>query len=262
VIRQGRREAFRFCRIFAVVAVAQTSAFASDFQFDRETFAFRNSTVFEYYNGRPQARKEKVDRYTRRCFVMSRAALQFHKFARFDPHGAPLDDKELARRIRYLMRHLAWHEALPADQRVVFPGYANLREMSKARTRILQDHIGRGWPTYARVSNARMFFLHGEGYQQRTQANLEAALARGEFFVAYLSSYPYFTINHSVLVYAKKPPRPRSVIDRYIVYDPNHPDAPRELKWSSSQRVFNFQKDEEFVGGFTRVFQVYGKPLQ
>ena len=31
---------------------------------------------------------------------------------------------------------------------------------------------------------------------------------------------------------------------------------------AGQMRVFNFQKDEEFAGGFTRVFQVYGKPLQ
>ena len=29
-----------------------------------------------------------------------------------------------------------------------------------------------------------------------------------------------------------------------------------------AKRAFEFQKDEEFVGGFTRVFQVYGKSLQ
>jgi hypothetical protein len=69
-------------------------------------------------------------------------------------------------------------------------------------------------------------------------------------------------INHAILVYARNSARPKNGIDHYLVYDPNHPDAPRELKWSPAMRVFNYQKDEEFAGGFVRVYQVYGKPLQ
>ena len=49
---------------------------------------------------------------------------------------------------------------------------------------------------------------------------------------------------------------------RYLVYDPNHPDGPRELTWSQRDRAFTFQKAWDFVGGFVRVYQVYGKPLQ
>lgn len=245
--------------------VAATSAAASDFRFDRETFVFANSTVWEYRGGthvrKTDTSKDKKERYTRRCFVMSRAALQFHKFARFDRRGAPVDDKELAVRIRNVARRHPWDPALPASERVVFPGYADLREMSKMRGRILQENIGLGWPTYTRIGNFRMFFTHSIRYQDATHAELEATLARGQIFVAYLSDFPWLHINHSVLVYAKKPAR-TGKIDKYICYDPNHPDAPRELKWSRDQRLFNYQKDEEFVGGYTRVYHVYGKPWQ
>ena len=241
-------------------------AFASDFQFHRDTFAFANSTVWEYRAGehvrKIENSKEKKERYTRRCFVMSRAACQFHKFARFDPQAAPLDDKTLAARIRVLAHKQPWLEPLPPEQRIVFPGYVNLRQMSEKRGRVLQENLGLGWPTYGRIGNFRMFFVHGVKYQEHSHAELEATLARGEMFVAYLSDYPWLHINHSVLIYDKKPARPGSKIDRYICYDPNHPDAPRELKWSSAQRLFNFQKDEEFVGGYTRIYHVYGKPWQ
>lgn len=262
---RGRRP-LKFCLTFLLAAaVAPSLVSASDFRFDRETFAFANSTVFEYREGiivrRPAgSAKDKQQRYTRRCFVMSRAALQFHKFARFDQKGATLDDKELAARLRLVARKPPWHPPLPANQRIVFPGYANLREMSKARGRVLQENIGLGWPTYLRPGNARMFFNHSVRYQQKTHTNLEAALARGDFFVAYLSDYPTLHINHSVLVYAKGPAR--NGIDHYVVYDPNHPNRPYDLKWSSKLREWNYEKDEEFVGGFTRVYQVYGKLLQ
>lgn len=242
-------------------------AVAADFAFAHDTFGFVNSTVFDYSEGYARARKadsgkEKSKPYTRRCFVMSRAALQFHKFARFDPHGVPLDDKELAARVRLVSHRQPWQAPLSPDKRIVFPGYADLRAMSKARPAILQENIGLGWPTYWRFGNMRMFYKHDDNYQERTHANLDATLARGDMFVAYLSDYPHFLINHAVLVYDRKPVSPGSKIDKYICYDPNHPDSPRELRWSPSMRVFNYEKDEEFPGGFTRVYQVYGKPWQ
>jgi hypothetical protein len=46
------------------------------------------------------------------------------------------------------------------------------------------------------------------------------------------------------------------------VYDPNHPESPRDLIWSARDRAFSYQKDWDFIGGFVRVYQVYGKPLQ
>ncbi|MEY2439604.1 MAG: hypothetical protein QOI34_989 [Verrucomicrobiota bacterium] len=257
---------FRFGCVLLIAAGFAQKAHASDFQFQRDTLEFANSTVFEYHEGvahlRRGAGKEKSHRYTRRCFVMSRAVLQFHKFARFDPHSPAVDDRELARRVRNVTHRSPWHDALAPNERIIFPGYANLRELSKKRGLILQQNIGLGWPTYLRVGNFRMFYNHNVRYQEKTHEQMNAALARGELFVAYLSDYPILHINHSVLVYLRKPGEASSGIDRYVCYDPNHPEAPRELKWLSHERVFNYQKDQEFAGGYTRVYHVYGKPLQ
>src|SRR6266566_774599 len=109
-----------------------------------------------------------------------------------------------AARIRSVTRRAAWEKPLPADQCVVFPGYANLRAMSKVRREIVRANIGLGWPTYFRFGNFRMLFQH----------------------------------------------------------DPNHPESPRELTWSSRDRAFAYQKDWDFIGGFVHVFQIYGKWLQ
>jgi hypothetical protein len=193
---------------------------------------------------------------------MSRTVLQFQKFARFDPKSALLDDKELAHRIRIVTHREPWQPPLAADQRTVFPGYRDLRELSEKRTVVLQRNIGLGWPTYTRFGNFRMFFLHTHSYQHKMHKAIEDAMGRQDFFVAYLSDFPILHINHSVLVYAHKNGPADDGNDSYLVYDPNHPDGPRELKWVASKREFEFQKDEEFPGGFTRVFQIYGKPLQ
>ncbi len=257
------------CRLgfFLALAFIWTSAAASEFRFDLDTFAFQNATVLKYKNGVPFLRakstsNDPANKYTRRCFVMTRTVVQFRKFARFDPRGAPLDDNQLAQRVRAVSRTLAWHAPLPENERIVFPGYANLREMSKARAHVLQENIGSGFITYFRPGNGRMFFEHSRKYQERTHANVDAALSHGDLFVGYLSTYPKLSINHAVLVYARKKSRPGDELEHYLAYDPNHAEAPRELTWSPRQRAFAYQKDIDFIGGFVRVYQSYGKPLQ
>jgi hypothetical protein len=254
--------AILFCGFGAVYARPD------DFQFKRDSLSFANSTVFEYHEGVARLRrasgpeKEKTPRYTRRCFVMCRTVVQFKKFARFDPRGQPLNDEDLAHRVRELARHAVWQPELPLAQRVVFPGYKNLRQLSEKRGWVLQKNIGLGWPTYARIGNYRMVYNHSTNYQQEQHDEIEKALARGELFVAFLSDFPTLHINHAVMVYGRKHSSPNDKVERYNTYDPNHPDGPRELTWFPDKKVFNFEKDEEFVGGFARVFRVYGRPLQ
>lgn len=234
------------------------------FNFQRDTLAFANWTVWNYQGGRrvieTRDHREKTDRYTRRCFVMSRTVEQFYKFARFDPGSAPLDDRELAHRVRMITRRPPWDPVLPPNERIVFPGVADLRELSSKRTRVLQENIGLGWPTYLRIGNFRMFYLRGPRYQEKTHLRLDAALARGEMFAAYLSDYPILHINHAVLIYKKKPGAGET--EKYVCYDPNHPEGPRSLTWLSGKRRFDYEKDPEFAGGYTRVYEIYGKPLQ
>jgi hypothetical protein len=250
---------------FAAAAFARTASTSSEFRFDRDTFAFANQTVFEYHEGHASLRKSsetRRDAYNRHCFVMSRTAVQFKKFARFDPRSTPLDDASLAARVRAVTRQPTWADPLPQNQRIVFPGYRDLKQMSKARREVVQLNIGHGWPSYFRISNARMMFQDGAGYQERTHARLNAVLARGELFVAFLTTYPRFSINHSVLIYRQKSSEPNPGLDHYLVYDPNHPESPRNLTWSARDHAFSYEKDWDFVGGFVRVYQVYGKPLQ
>ena len=253
--------------VLAFAALPGGSAAAAEFRFDRDTFAFENATVLKYHDGiaffRPKSEaSDPANIYTRRCFVMTRTAMQFRKFARFDPHGAPLKDQELAQRIRGVARRKPWLEALPENQRIVFPGYSNLREISKARTQVFENNIGSGFMSYFRPSNIRMVFLDSKGYQEKTHQNLDAALARGDTFVAFLTTYPKMSINHAVLIYGRKKSRPGDELEHYLVYDPNHAEAPRELTWSPSECAFAYEKDIDFIGGFVRVYRAYDKPLQ
>jgi hypothetical protein len=257
---------FRSCVIIPVIflAVASTQAGSADgFSFKRDTLSFANWTVFSYENGKIVSHKNQFGHhYSRRCFVMTRTVEQFYKFARFEPKSARVDDRELAKKVRNVTRRPPWHDPLPPEKRIVIPGYSNLRELSQNKTHLMQQNIGLGWVVYLRPGNVRMFYLHDKNYQAKTHDRLEQALSRHEFFIAYLSDFPILHINHSVVVYQHERPRASDGSDRYLVYDPNHPDAPRHLEWLPAKREFSYQKDREFAGGFTRVFQVYGKALQ
>src|SRR5713226_10549976 len=120
MIGDGRRVFAQLFRVGVLFALTQSSAFAAAFSFERDTFAFQNATVLKYKNGRPTLERRSTtgnpsSQYSRACFVMTRTAMQFRKFARFDPHGAPLNDKELAARVRAVSHRLAWHESLPEN---------------------------------------------------------------------------------------------------------------------------------------------------
>jgi hypothetical protein len=250
--------------LFLRIACGSANASTPPLRFKADTAGFANMTVFEYENGIAHVRRgdsAKQKRYTRRCFVLSRTTMQFKKFARFDPHAPPLNDQNLAERIRQVTRRAAWRETLPENERVVFPGYANFRELTMKRGYVVQRNIGLGWPTYWRLSNARTLFQTDVGYQERTHEKLDAVLNGGDLFVAFLTTLPHLRINHAVLVYAKKSGSSTDP-ERYLVYDPNHPEGPRELTWSKSDRSFAYQKDWDFVGGNVRVYQVYGVWLQ
>jgi hypothetical protein len=178
--------------------------------------------------------------------------------------------------VRQLTAIPPWHAAYQPNERIVFPGYANVRQLSRARMRVLQENIGLGWPTYLRVGNARMVFQHSRGYQEETERRMAQAVDRGELFIGFLSDFPTLHINHAVLVYGRAdsangrrahaaratrsttPARTKL----YLCYDPNHPESPRHLTWFADKGEFAFEKDPEFAGGFTRVYQVYGAPLQ
>lgn len=266
MIHGSRRPWAQLFLIALFLALTRPGASCAPFNFQRDTFAFKNATVLKYKNGRPtlqrQLAADPTNQYTRRCFVMSRSVVQFRKFARFDPHRVPVEDRELAARIRAIARHAPWGAPLPEDRRILFPGYKNLRELSEAKTDVFEKNLGSGFATYFRPANARMFFVPSREYQEKTHAHLDAALASGDLFVAYLSTFPKLEINHTILIYGRKPGRSKDGLTRYFVYDPNHPEAPRELTWSPVARAFAYQKDIDFVGGFVRVYQCYGKPLQ
>ena len=250
---------------------ARAETLPPPFWFLADTFSFANETVFIYPHGYAEARKslrgQTAPAFTLRCFAMCRSVEQFHKVARFDATLPPPDDATLAALVRRVTHRAVWRDALPPARRIVIPGYANLHDLSLARPLVVQRNIGGGWATYLRPGNYRMlaFWWNGPWEQSRTQHTLEDMLAHNDLFVAYLTTYPNLSINHAVLLYGHQPVTAADAaagLIRYCVYDPNHPEVPREMVYDSHRRQFSYQKDWDFVGGKVTVLQVYGRWLQ
>jgi hypothetical protein len=84
------------------------------FRFPTDTFAFSNYTYFDYQTT-PQGKleisrrpKNKIPEYSRHCFAMVRAVLEFYQFAEFRPDLPKVAESEYRDIIRKLSRIPPW----------------------------------------------------------------------------------------------------------------------------------------------------------
>ena len=247
-------------RILLALALLTTAAasHARDFDLRRDTFAFSNDTVFQYgvdEQGRLHiTQREKPAEFSHRCFVLSRAVLQFHQFARFEPRAPRLSREEYRRRILAICRIPVWSSR---TERVVIPGYADLHGFSHAYEGLLKENLGNWLPSYLRVGNWRMPMGHVRCGQAAAARWLSASLDRGRPRALYLARFPH--MNHVVIPYAQE--REPGGNLSFAVYDPNYPNAPGWLFYRARERSFEFQPRWYFPGGRVNVMRVFLSPF-
>jgi len=254
--------AFLFLIVLAVFAAGgflrgdDEAGAARPFSFATDTFSFANETVWNYVNGSVQKESPGARRreYTRHCFVVTRAAVQFWKFARFDPRGKPLAPGELAGRIREVTGRSVWLPALAREQRVVFPGYANLRAASAAEPGIFQANIGLGWPVYFRAGNMPITLPTSRRMETALNGEMVRDLAANRPTIVWLYLFPSLKINHVVVVFRV---RREGDVFRYTVYDPNYAGGPKELTFDARTRTFSYQPTFYFAGGEVTARAIY-----
>ena len=137
-----------------VLLLAPAALHARAFDLRRDTFAFSNDTVFQYgvdEQGRLLiSQREKPAVFSHRCFVLSRAVLQFHQFAQFEPRQPRLTRDGYRQRIKQICRVPVWSRR---TERIVIPGYADLHSFSRAYEGLLKENLGNWLPSYLRVGN-------------------------------------------------------------------------------------------------------------
>lgn len=242
------------CAIRPILEPANDRPFA----FQGDTFAFANELEWDYQTSFvPQssrtARDENGEKYTRHCIVMARTARQFFQFARFEPR-APVASDETYRGLIQGVIARSPSEVIPDRDRVVIPGFADLRSFSVAREKLLKDEIGSWAGSYFQLGNWRMIFPFSRGHQAETAEAMAREIDTHRPPIVHLVRFPRITINHGVLVYGVKE-TPAEI--HFDVYDPNEPDVPATLIYDRASRSFSFPPNRYFVGGPLDVYEIF-----
>lgn len=228
------------------------------FDFARDTFGFANGLFWEYRfdtaTGRTTfQRRDPPPAYAHRCFVLARAARQFFHHARFEPALPAADDDACRRLVRTVLARNPRRHCAPAD-RVVIPGFADLRSFSADREALLKATCGGAWRSYVLRSHWRMVFPISRPHQVRTAAGLVTGLVPGATRVVHLVRFPELTINHGIVLYEAYPVPTGT---RFAAYDPNVPERPATLEFDAASRAFLFPANHYWAGGRVDVIEIF-----
>ncbi len=167
--------------------------------YPQDFYSFKNETVWNYGGGKVQSGPDttrKSRQYTRRCFVLCRSTAQFWKFAKFDPTLRPLGDDAMAQRIRQVCERSLWLPMLSEQDRIVIPGYHNLREASAARADLFRANIGNGWSIYFRPGNFPITLPVDRSTEARVNNEIFHDLAMNYPTVIWAYRFPSLKLNH------------------------------------------------------------------
>jgi hypothetical protein len=246
------------CVLFLLVGCATEPPQARRFNFASDTFAYSNELVWAYQHD-PITRKTHISRreprpnYTQRCFVVSRAARQFFDHASFDPAKPACGEKAYRRLVREVMCRSA-RSGSSESERVVIPGYADLRSFSRDWEALLKEESGGPWRSYLQCGNWRMILPFTRGQQQHTADALTRRLKSGRPQIAHLVRFPQLTINHALVVYDSKE---TDCGRTFLAYDPNDNRDPIQLVYDGGRRWFLLAPNAYFAGGPVNVYPAY-----
>ena len=249
----------RFLPFLAASLAVIFTAGARDFDLRRDTFAFSNDTAWAY--GVDEAGKlhisarEKPAEFSHRCFVLTRAVLQFWQFATFAPEQPKVSREDYRRLVREACRIPVW-SSRPRGS-VTIPGFRDLRAFSIAYEGLLKDELGNWLPTYLRLGNWRLVMGHPRSGQAMVARWLAESLDQGRLRALYLSRFPH--MNHAVIVYRMHREPGGDLL--FTVYDPNYPAAPTSLCYVAARQSFDFEKRWYFPGGQVNAMRIYISPF-
>ena len=232
--------------------------FPRKFAFRQDTFAFSNE-LFWVYRTDPatgkmahEKRQPKPD-YALHCFAVARGARQFFQQARFDPDSPRVDEASYRALVRRVVGTNPRFER-PEAERIVIPGYANLREFSATHESLLKEECGSMWASYFQRGNWRMIMHFSARQQERMAAQLLVSIQRNRPPVVHLADFPKLHLNHAVLLIDAR--EDEEGIE-FAVYDPNDSSRASRLRFDRAERRFYFPTNFYFAGGRVDVYEIY-----
>lgn len=237
---------------------SSTGGVSPRFDFDRDTFAFRNELVWEYRvdegTGLMATRRaDPAPTFAHRCFVMVRMVRQFLLHARFEPERPPPDERGIFRLLAAVVRRSPRHASSSQD-RVPVTGFHGLRELSQAHEALVKQVSGGAWQSYVLRSHWRMVFPFSRRRQAREAESLLAGLSAARLPIVHVVRFPQLTINHGLLLFAAE--REGDTVN-FRAYDPNVPGAPTCLSYHHGRRTFELPRNHYWAGGRVDVFEIY-----
>lgn len=229
------------------------------FNFEKDTFSYANELVWEYSydaQGHWQTHTREVKpTYHQHCFVMARSARQFFDNARFVASLPPVEDSVYAEKIRQVVK-ASPRRPLPEKEKIIFPGYADLRSFSREHEKLLKSECGSATQSYIQIGNWRTIFPFTRGYQERMARQLVAHMRNNRPVLVHVLRFPQLSINHALLLFQAEA-TPSEI--GFSVYDPNHPEQPGSLIFDRSTRTFRLPPSNYFFGGTVNVYEIYWK---
>jgi len=216
------------------------------FSFADDTFAFPNMV---------RAHDPHAEHlYANYCFVLGRGLRQFHQFARFDASAPRVDADEYMRRVRAVAAHAPWQPPLPPAERVVIPGFANLRAFSAAEEAAVKAGLNARFWTLVHWTNWRTTMPVPDGHQAEILDEVLDELAAGRLVQLLVTNWPKPELNHTVVAYGY-----RAAGDgvELTVWDPNDPAAPGVVVFDAHQERFIASRVYDTRVGPIRVFRMY-----
>ena len=216
------------------------------FRFATDTFAFPNMI---------RARQpDRPDLYANYCFVLAHGARQFSQFARFDPKLPKLDHGGYVERVERVAALPARRPALPPDDRIVIPGYRNLREFSRAEERAVKEGMGGRFWTWVHWTNWRVTFPASGGHQEGIAHEIIDELRAGRLVQLLVTNWPKPELNHTVVAFES---RPTADGVEFLVWDPNDPNEPGIMTFEQGTRRFWAKRLYDTEPGPIRAFRMY-----
>jgi hypothetical protein len=231
---------------------------ARPFQFERDTFAFANELIWQYRfdpvtKAMTVSRNDPPPTYSHRCFMVVRSARQFLYHARFEP-GLPMAEPGGYRRLIRQILCRNPRRASAAPERIVIPGYDDLRALSRAHEALLKAECGAPWQSYFLRSHWRMVFPIWRGHQERIAQQLRQRVRHGSVPTVHIFRFPRITINHGLMLFGMVESE-REL--QFEAYDPNLPAHPAQLIYDRARRSFSFPPNSYWPGGELSVIEIF-----
>lgn len=227
------------------------------FTFPNDTVGFTNETRWIYHpapNG-SMTHEPRVPppTYSLRCFVVARLNRQFFDHARFQPDAPKPNPAQLRKLVASVVRRSSRRPS-PDAERVVIPGWRDLRELSEAEAPLLRELAGGASLSYVQRGHWRMIFPFGPRHQTREAQRIFDHVHTGRPALVHLVRFPQLTINHAVLVHAARQTPEGFEFD---TADPNDPDRSHTLRFDARQRHFLWPPNTYFAGGRVDAYEVF-----